>query len=143
MRLQDLGLPVAISANGTASVVVPTNHKHYKQLTKLDDYNLTGSDGPPDLPTMRFTPKPKPKKDKFILFWAYGDDEDTPYIIRNPPKTLGKLLTECNALDRKMTAGDDVPEWDYVNKWLKKRGVDIVEASKEVRLDDYQSENDE
>ncbi len=83
MRLQDLGLPFAVSANGMASVVVPTNHKHYKQLTKLDDYNLTGSDGPPDLPTMRFTPKPKPKKDKFILFWVYGDDEDTPYIIRN------------------------------------------------------------
>jgi len=142
MRLQDLGLPFAVSANGTASMVVPTNHKLYKQITKLDDYTLTASSGSPDTPVMTFTPK-KRVKDKFVLFWVYGDDDDTPYIIRNPPRNLGKLLTEWNALDAKMTSDPegtgDIPEgWDYVNKWLKSRGVDIFPASKEVRLDDYQ-----
>jgi hypothetical protein len=87
-----------------------------------------------------------PKKpDVFVLFWVYGDGDDTPYIIRNPPRNLGKLLKEWNALDAKMV-GDpegtgDLPEgWDYVNKWLKKRGVDIFPAKREVRLDDHQPE---
>ncbi len=80
----------------------------------------------------------KAKKDVFVLFWVYGDGEDVPYIIRNPPKNLGKLLKEWNKLDD--TADDQQPGaegWDYVNVWLKKKGVDIIEAKKEVRLDDH------
>lgn len=80
------------------------------------------------------------RRERLILFWVYGDGEDTPYIIRNPPRNLASLLREWNALDRRNSEGElrDGEEWDYVNAWLKGRGVDIIEPAREVRLDSYQ-----
>src|ERR1043165_1543958 len=80
----------------------------------------------------------KPKKDRYVFLSVYGDEDDSPYLIINPPHNLPKLLKEWNRLDRLMC--DDKPgceEWDYVDKWLQKKGVHIIEV-KEIRLDDYQ-----
>ena len=74
--------------------------------------------------------------DKYILFWVYGDKDDTPYIIRNPPENLGALLAEWNALDRQYTA--ELPcDWQPVNVWLAAKDIEIIEAES-ICLDDCQ-----
>jgi hypothetical protein len=77
--------------------------------------------------------------DKFILLWVYGDDDDTPYLIKNPQANLSALLTEWTALDRAYMRGEPGAEevWEPVNDWLKAKGVEIIDAE-EIRLDDYQ-----
>ena len=76
--------------------------------------------------------------DKFILCWVYGDDDDTPYLIKNPPANLSTLLTGWNALDRAYLRDEPGAEevWQPVNDWLKAKGVEIIDAE-EICLDDY------
>ena len=76
--------------------------------------------------------------DKFILLWVYGDDDDTPNLIKNPPANLSALLTEWNTLDRAYMRGEPGAEefWQPVNDWLKAKGVEIIDAE-EICLDDY------
>jgi len=80
------------------------------------------------------------RTDRLIFFWVYRENEDdSPWIIRNPPANFGDLLKEWLALDaRFVEEGEDaVPEWNYVNEWLKERGIDIFQPDDEVLLDDY------
>jgi hypothetical protein len=34
------------------------------------------------------------ESEKFVLFWVYGDEEDSPYTLRSPTENLQALLTE-------------------------------------------------
>ena len=76
------------------------------------------------------------ESEKFALFWVYGDEDDSPYILRNPPDNLRALLTEWTELDRRYV--EDQPgaadEWQPVNEWLKAQGVDIIEPADQVTL---------
>jgi hypothetical protein len=78
------------------------------------------------------------KQAKYKPFYVYGDEEETPYILVNPPSNLGRLLQRWNKLDRLMTEGDEKvsAEWEPVNVWLQKQGVQLIEAHA-VYLDDY------
>ena len=49
-----------------------------------------------------------------------------------PPGNLRELLDEWNALDKKSNHDDD--DYDYVDIWLKSRGVDILIECEEVYL---------
>ncbi len=78
--------------------------------------------------------------DKLALFYVY--DDDTPYIVRNPPANFGDLLTGYN---RQYNAADDGKADDpgNVTDWLRERGVDIVYVPEGPGgdvwiLDDYQ-----
>ena len=57
MKLHELGQAIRITLAGNAEVVIPTDHPHYKQITRLDDYTLQGSSGSPDAPTFLFSPR--------------------------------------------------------------------------------------
>jgi hypothetical protein len=76
------------------------------------------------------------ESETFILFWVYGDGENSPYTLRNPPENLEALLTEWTELERRYV--DDQPgaadEWQPVNEWLKTKGVDIIEPAGQVTL---------
>lgn len=76
------------------------------------------------------------ESEKFVLFWVYGDEDDSPHILRNTPENLQTLLTEWTELDRRYV--DDQPgapdEWQPVNEWLKAKGVDIIEPADQVTL---------
>ena len=69
--------------------------------------------------------------DKYILFYVYGDKEDVPCIIKNPPENLHALLVEWNALDAQ---GDSTPGWDYVDNWLKSKGVEVITPDEAITL---------
>ncbi len=74
--------------------------------------------------------------DRYILFWVYGDRDDSPYIIRNPPENLKALLAEWNVLDRQFSDGVQC-EWQPVNVWLAAKGIEIIEPES-ICLDDCQ-----
>ena len=85
------------------------------------------------------------KKDKFIFLWVYDDGDDSPWVIRNPPRNLAHLLRKWNKLDDAYIEAEDhggaVPEdWQPVNHWLAEQGVEIIEADKEIALDDYRDD---
>ena len=115
---QQQSRPFAVSAGN--SIFGPA--EDCRRLTQLNDVARTDPDGQPD---------------KYIFLWIYRDEDDSPYIIRNPPDNLGELLTEWHKLDYRMTKYQDDSEWEYVNVWLKDRGVDIFESSEDVLLDDH------
>lgn len=74
---------------------------------------------------------------KYLLFWAYGDGNDSPYLVIDPPDNLGELLTRWNALDQLFVADQPLPEpWQPVNVWLQAQGVNIAPIE-EIRLDDH------
>jgi hypothetical protein len=82
-------------------------------------------------------PKAKPRRDRFVLLWVYGDAEDSPYLVVNPPRNFGALLREWNTLDRLLCENaPGAEEWEPVNVWLSKRGVSILQP-RELHLDDY------
>ena len=79
------------------------------------------------------------QRHRYVLFYVYGDGDDEPYIIINPPRKLAVLLKRWNQIDRDMFAdGPLAKEWDYVNVWLEKQGINIVAHDRIVCLADYQ-----
>jgi hypothetical protein len=76
--------------------------------------------------------------DKYVLFYVYGDKYDTPYIIKNPPDNLNELLNDWRQLDDKYSDGDSeqakLAGYDYVDSWLRERGVELIEPGDEVYL---------
>lgn len=79
--------------------------------------------------------------DRLLLFYVYGDEEDKPLVIRNPPQNLCALLAEWNGIDRRTSGGEEDAEgeWDFVSKWLEARGVEVI-AVPSIRLDNYHGE---
>jgi hypothetical protein len=75
---------------------------------------------------------------RLLLFYVYGDADDTPLVLRNPPAGLDRLLSEWNALDRRMADGAlrEGEEWSAVSDWLAARGVEVI-APASVRLDSF------
>jgi hypothetical protein len=76
--------------------------------------------------------------DRLLLFYVYGDKDDVPLLVRNPPPNLPELLAEWNDLDRRTDGGekDEAGEWDFVSKWLEARGVEVISVAS-IRLDSY------
>ncbi len=71
--------------------------------------------------------------DKYILLSIYGDD-DTPYIVRNPPENFRQLLDEWNEIDRFYCATGNQEGWSPVNEWLRANGVEVIQAVEEITL---------
>lgn len=81
------------------------------------------------------------KRDLYVLFYAYDDATEVPYIVVNPPRNFTNLLKQWNELDRRFCADDlDDRGWDGVEDWLESKGVRLIEAET-VRLDDFYSED--
>ena len=75
------------------------------------------------------------RKDKYVLFYVYGDEDDKRLIIHNPPENLRAMLDEWKALDAVLSeTGHEPSDWQPVNIWLKAKGVDIIEPSEIVEL---------
>ncbi len=72
--------------------------------------------------------------DKYILFWIYEDDDDTPYIVKNPPENFRQLLDEWKAIDEKVCETDDEEKWLPVIEWLQTKGVEIIQEREEIKL---------
>lgn len=71
------------------------------------------------------TPMNKPK---YLFFWVETDDN--PYLVINPPKNFKTLLRQWKRMDAKYCADQkSCPEWDFINVWLKKKGVTLVEPN--------------
>jgi hypothetical protein len=74
---------------------------------------------------------------RLIHLWVYGDDEDTPVVIIDPPDNLLPLLRAWCVLDTQLSeTGEEPGGWTGISEWLKARGVQVVEPQA-INLDDY------
>jgi hypothetical protein len=84
--------------------------------------------------------------DKYVHFYVYGDEDDDPYIIKNPPANLRELIAEWIALDDIFMEADgneeSVPEWEPVDLWLIEKGVELISAEEEILMDDCRKDDD-
>jgi len=72
--------------------------------------------------------------DKYALLWIYGDKDDTPYIVKNPPENFRQLLDEWRVIDKRYCETDDEEGWQPANVWLQAKGVEIVQEAEEITL---------
>ena len=72
--------------------------------------------------------------DKYTLLWIYGDKDDTPCIVKNPPENLRQLLDEWKAIDAKFVKTGDEEGWSPVTEWLQAKGVEIVQEVEDITL---------
>ena len=72
MRLKDLNVELKPTPNGDVAAIIPTDHPHYREIARLEDYELFCASGPPDRCNFLFRPIVKAEQ----LVGPEGVEED-------------------------------------------------------------------